>query len=123
MTKKDFKNNFINCLSENKIDLKNALTFTLYPIEEKNKKNNSVDDVVRLWAFRDLSFEDKLYNFEQVVDLLSFMGPRFYPLWVHIYKSDISLKIEFSMRFRKPSQLKYIKDRNPPFYYIENNSS
>lgn len=123
LTKEIFKENLIGILAEAGIELNKlkGIKFKMIPITEEGKTQNSIDDVVRLWAYHGIKFSDNLYPIEHLITVLSVVAPKF-PLWIHIntstYLVDKIIRLEVSMRFRKPSELHNKEFGFPPFKII-----
>lgn len=120
MTKEDFKNNLLKTIQEITADsIDKMLFFTVHPVKENNVKYNSSDEFVRLWILTNKNVENRKFTVDEVVDFLSLPNYR-YPLWVKVFLSEstnkeIIFELKVSMRFRTPTQLKYIEKGHPPF--------
>jgi hypothetical protein len=122
MTKEDFKNNLLKTIQEITADsIDKMLFFTVHPVKENNVTYNSSDDFVRLWILTNKNVKNRKFTIDEVVDFLSLPNYR-YPLWVKVFLSEstnkeIIFELKVSMRFRTPTQLKYIETGHPPFIY------
>lgn len=120
MTKEDFKNNLLKTIQEITADSESKiLFFTIHPVEERNVTYNSLDDLVRLWVLTRKNIENRQFTLDEVVNFLSQPNYR-YPLWIKVTLSEFTAKeiffeLNVSMRFRAPTQLKYIETGHPPF--------
>ena len=97
--------------------------FVVVPIDEQNAKHNSLDDYMRLALLNDETIKGRLFDLEGATVFLS--GPNSsYPLWVNVLLKNHDTKgylfeLEFSTRFRKPSELKNKETGHPPFKAIQ----
>ena len=119
-TKEEFKNNLISLLVAHCIAISKNDLFTVKPIEEENVTYNSFDDYVRLWFLTPNNI-NRHFSLIEIVDFLSFSNNR-YPLWikvklVEVHESYSVFELCISMRFRKPSELKYKELGYPPFIF------
>lgn len=84
-------------------------------------KYNSVDDYIRLGMLEKTDLANHYFNLEEAVDFLALPNNRF-PLWIKvIFKETLNETLVFelktSMRYRTPTQLKYIETGHPPFIF------
>lgn len=123
-----FKENLLKVLEEisNHLNLKlnNNILFTVVPILENGKKYNSTDDYMRLTLFSDKNLKDRYLNISEVVDLFSGLAP-IYPTWINVLfkgsdENTLIFELQTSLRFRKPSQIKYRETGHAPFNAILN---
>jgi hypothetical protein len=121
MDKEQFKSNLLHTIEEAVGKLGNkTLQFMIFPIKEENVKYNSTDDVARLRILTDENLK-KQFTLDEVVALLSLPNYK-YPLWIKVILSEqtdenVIFELRISMRFRTPTQLKYIEEGYPPFVY------
>lgn len=114
MDKFEFKNNLVQTLCEEYKDFQDV-KFIITPDIEEVKKHNSKDDFMRLTIFNNDNLQGRLFDIEKVVKLFSGLAPLF-PIWIKVYfreKGVVELKT--SLRFRKPSEIKYKETGHPPF--------
>jgi len=119
-TKEEFKNNLISLLAAHCIAISKNDLFIIKPIEEENVTYNSFDDYVRLWFLTPNNI-NRHFSLIEVIDFLSFSNNR-YPLWVKVKLVEVHepysvFELCISMRFRKPSELKYKELGYPPFIF------
>ncbi|HEX8328155.1 MAG TPA: hypothetical protein VF629_11490 [Hymenobacter sp.] len=97
--------------------------FIITPVKEPDAKYNSTDDFMRLTLLTDENVKGKFYEINDVVTLLS--GPNSsYPLWIDVVPAESSasacvFELKISMRFRKPSELRYKETGHPPFKSVK----
>lgn len=114
MDKLEFRNNLIQTLHEEYDDFQD-IKFIVIPDIEKNKKYNSKDDFMRLTIFNDDNLRERLFDIEKVVKLFSGLAPLF-PIWIEVrFREKGVVELKTSLRFRKPSELKYKETGHPPF--------
>ena len=122
MNKKEFKENFIYAIKKTlpALDELSQLNFIVNPVFD-HKKYNSTDDVVRLWALKDIDF-DQVFSFEETLSILTVVAPKF-PLWIQLNRNSElekhTIEVTFSMRYRNPSQLRNQDQGFPPFKIYE----
>lgn len=86
---------------------------------EEGKTHNSKDDYMWLSIFNEGNLRGRLLNIEQVVNMFSSLAP-LYPLWIKVYfKEEGIVELNTSLRFRKPSVIKYKETGHPPFTIVE----
>lgn len=120
LTKKEFGDNLISLLIENNINISSEDKFIIKPIKEKNVSYNSFDDYVRIWFLQEKNI-NRYFYFQEAIDFLSFSNER-YPLWIKVVLFEKNhffsiFELYISMRFRKPSELKYKELGHPPFIF------
>ena len=126
MSKEIFKNNLISAVTElqsaKKIEAKEQ-KYIINPVEERNKKLNSKDDIMRLAILTEKNIGGKLFGVDEVVQLVGFLIPSL-PIWINIsfvemIDGDTAVfQLDCSMRIRKPSELKNTEKGYPPFEVV-----
>jgi hypothetical protein len=122
MNKEIFKENLLKCLTElldNKEYSIDKCKFIVNPISEDGKKLNSTDDYMRLTVLSKKNTQGRQLSIEKVVKLFSGLAP-LYPIWINVYLENINedgylIKLDTSLRFRKPSLLQNQEYGYPPF--------
>lgn len=118
MNKYKFRNNLVQVLHvkyENFQDVRFIITTDM----EEGKAHNSKDDYMRLSIFSEGNLGGRLLTIEQVVTMFSSLAP-LYPLWIKVYfKEEGIVELNTSLRFRKPSVIKYKETGHPPFTVVE----
>lgn len=118
MNKYKFRNNLVQVLHakyENFQDVRFIITTDM----EEGKAHNSKDDYMRLSIFSEGNLGGRLLTIEQVVNMFSSLAP-LYPLWIKVYfKEEGIVELNTSLRFPKPSVIKYKETGHPPFTVVE----
>jgi hypothetical protein len=125
LSSKQFHQNLLATLNEvaEEIASVKGCKFIITPVQEPDAKHNSTDDFMRLTVLADENIKGKFYEINDVVTLLS--GPNSsYPLWVDVVPTESNanacvFELKISMRFRKPSELRYKETGHPPFKAVE----
>lgn len=118
MNKYKFRNNLIQVLHERYENL-HDVRFVITMDMEEGKRHNSTDDYLRLTIFNEGNLGGRLLDMEQVVNMFSSLAP-LYPLWIKVYfKEKGIVELNTSLRFRKPSVIKYKETGHPPFTVVE----
>lgn len=127
LTKQQFHKNLVSTLKEvvqkDFAGGEGKCRFVVVPVYEQSAKHSSLDDYMRLALLNDDNVKGRLFDLEGATSLLS--GPNSsYPLWVNVLlkKHDAEgylFELEFSTRFRKPSELKNNETGHPPFKAIQ----
>lgn len=122
LTVDQFKQNLHNTIAQKNVvpDISN-IKFIITPIKEVNVKYNSFDDYVRLGMLDKTNFKDRYFSIDEVADFLAFPNQK-YPIWIKVLLKDESdgnliFELQTSMRYRTPTQLKYIESGHPPFIF------
>jgi hypothetical protein len=123
LTKEQFKENLLKTIGEvinNKGD--KEYRFTITPVPESNVKYNSTDDYIRLWMLNEKNVKGRYFTTDEAINFLAQPDYK-YPNWIKIKLAEetatqLTFELQISMRFRPPSQLKYIESGHPPFIYI-----
>lgn len=119
MDKFEFKKNLIQVLNEECVIPQNV-RFIITTEPEMIKKHTSKDDFMRLSIFNENNIIGRLFDIEQIVQMFSGLAPLF-PLWIKVYfKSADLVELKTSLRFRKPSEIKYQETGHPPFVVCKN---
>lgn len=122
LTKEQFKKNLLATLEEMVGEEKNKeYQFIIIPIIEDNVTYNSTDDYIRLGMLDEKNIKDRLFTIDEAVNFLAQPDGK-YPLWIKVSLSEkimdrIIFELKISMRFRTPTQLKYVETGHPPFIY------
>ena len=100
----------------------NDVRIVIVPILEEGKPLNSVDDVMRLVFLNEDKIKDKMFTVSQAVGLLTCYEP-LVPIWIDVSciqkdEEKIVIKLETSLRMRKPSLLRNADSGHPPFRTI-----
>ena len=125
MTKSQFRSNLLTAIEEGGVTFdESRIKFIVTPIKEENVKYNTVDDSARLWMLTQANLKDRHFTLDEVVDFLSLPNQRF-PLWIKIFLNreldeKLIFELKISMRYRTPTQLKYIESGHPPFIFEKN---
>lgn len=125
LTKDQFKQNLLNTILEGGVIFdKSNIKFIITPIKEVNVKYNSLDDYIRLGMLDKANLEYRYFNLEEAVDFLAFPSQKF-PIWIKVLLKDeldgnLIFELQTSMRYRTPTQLKYIESGHPPFVFEKN---
>ena len=118
MNKYEFRNNLVQVLHE-KYEYIRDVQFVITMDVEEGKRHNSTDDYLRLTIFNEGNLGGRLLNMEQVVDMFSSLAP-LYPLWIKVYfREEGIVELKTSLRFRRPSVIKFRETGHPPFTVIE----
>jgi hypothetical protein len=122
LTKEQFKENLLNAIGEVINNTGNKdYRFIITPVAENNVKYNSTDDYIRLWLLNEKNVQGRYFDTDQAVIFLA--QPNYkYPNWIKIKRTEetethFTFELQISMRFRPPTQLKYIETGHPPFLY------
>lgn len=123
LTKEQFKENLLTTIGEvisNTGD--KQYRFTITPVSENNVKYNSTDDYIRLWMLNEKNIKDRFFNTDEAINFLAQPNSK-YPNWIKIKLAEetatqLTFELQISMRFRPPTQLKYIDTGHPPFMYV-----
>ncbi|PAD23095.1 hypothetical protein CHH64_00320 [Terribacillus saccharophilus] len=124
MDRESLKVNLINCVKELGILPDEGVRFRIIPIVEEGKNLSSTDDFMRLNILNQKNLNDRLFEIEKVVKLIS--GPQStFPIWidVELIESEVThslIELRTSLRFRKPSLLQNQETEHPPFRAIKN---
>ena len=114
MNKFQFKSNLLQVLNE-EYETPENVRFMITTDQETDKKHNSKDDFMRLTIFNDDNLRERLFDIEKVVKLFSGLAPLF-PIWIEVrFREKGIVELKTSLRFRKPSELKYKETGHPPF--------
>lgn len=122
ISKNQFKENLINTIEEEGLVFdKSNIRFIITPIKETNVKYSSLDDYIRLGMLADANLNDRYFSLDEVTDFLVFPSHKF-PIWIKVlFKEEsngyFTFELKTSMRFRTPTQLKYIESGHPPFVF------
>mgnify|MGYP006865377079 FL=1 len=118
MNKYKFRNNLVQVLQERYENIQDV-RFIITTDMEEGKTHNSKDDYLRLSIFNEGNLGGRLLSLEQVVYMFSSLAP-LYPLWIEVYFREKGIvELKTSLRFRKPSVIKYKETGHPPFTVIE----
>ena len=110
--------NLIQVLNEES-EIPQNVRFIITTDMEEGKAHNSKDDYMRLSIFSEGNLGGRLLTIEQVVNMFSSLAP-LYPLWIKVYfKEEGIVELNTSLRFRKPSVIKYKETGHPPFTVVE----
>ena len=129
MNKKIFEENLIKSIEELK-NLKSIdgdiYIFHIIPIAEKGKNLTAYDDFMRLNVLNINYIRDRTYTLDEVVTTLSHLSP-LVPIWINLYldycdDDTLFIKLECSLRFRKPSLLRNQETGHAPFKVITHQS-
>lgn len=98
----------------------NELLFSVIPINEKEKRHNSKDELMQRTVFSNENLYGKIIGINDVVDIFSGLEPLF-PLWINILlKKSMGkyfiIELQTSLRFRKPSIVMNTGSKYPPFF-------
>lgn len=96
--------------------------FKIVPIIEKGKPLLAKDEIMRLNVLNPDRIEIKLFSLDEVVSTLAFFAP-FVPIWANIkyiksFDNKVILRLNCSLRIRKPSMLWNQETGHPPFKAI-----
>ena len=126
MSKKIFKENLISAVEElkkaKKIEFEKE-KFIINPIEDRNKKLNSMDDFMRMTVLTEENVGGKLLRIDDVIGVLGGLIPLL-PIWINISFVEMVddytavFQLDCSMRIRKPSELKNTEKGYPPFNVV-----
>ena len=91
-------------------------TFIINPVYEKEKPLTARDEMMRLNILNKNRIENRTFNKEEVVSMLTFFTP-FVPVWIDVeYDGQACVfQIRCSLRLRKPSLLRNQESGHPPF--------
>lgn len=124
MDRDSLKVNLIKCVKELGVSALEDIRFKVTPIVEEGKKLSSTDDFMRLNILSQKNLNDRLFEINKVVKLIS--GPQStFPIWIDVElleseDTHILIELRTSMRFRKPSLLQNQDTEHPPFRAIKN---
>lgn len=122
LTKNQFRSNLLTTIEEEGMAFdRSKIKFVITPVKEANVKYDSIDDSARLWMLTEANLKDRYFNLDEVVDFLSLPNQRF-PFWIKILlketqEENLIFELQISMRYRTPTQLKYIETGHPPFVF------
>jgi len=96
--------------------------FRIIPIVEPGKPMYASDEVMRLVLLSERNVGNRLLTFEETVALMSCKSP-FVPLWINVSFGEMVdgvciIKLETSLRIRKPTILLNSDTGHPPFKAI-----
>lgn len=70
---------------------------------------------MRLTLFNDDNLRGRVFDIETIVTLFSGLAPLF-PMWIEVFfREEGIVELKTSLRFRKPSEIKYKETGHPPF--------
>ncbi|NOW03251.1 hypothetical protein [Clostridium beijerinckii] len=123
MERKDFKNNLINAILEIGINEFTNIKFKIIPVFEEGKRYNSDDDYMKLGALDRANLNEKYFDLDGVINLLSAPKSRF-PLWITVElvsqnNDEYFIELKTSFRFRTSSILQNQDTGHPPFKVIK----
>ncbi|MGJ7923239.1 hypothetical protein [Neobacillus sp. LXY-4] len=122
MDTESLKSNLIICINELNIMEGDNIKFRVVPIVENGKSQNSTDDYMRLNILNPKNLENRFFDLDKVVKILS--GPHStFPIWINVEmisnkNTEYIIELKTSVRFRKPSLLRNQETGHPPFRAI-----
>lgn len=125
MNRDIFRKNLLKAVEELKVRKEisgDNYRFYVTPVVEKGKPMLAEDEFMRLNVLNPKHVNDKVFTEDEVVHMLSFFSPRV-PIWIHISYVEtepeyILWALKCSLRFRKPSLLRYQETGHAPFNVI-----
>lgn len=122
MNKEIFGENLQKTIEE--ISEKKGLKFTdskfvIEPVREEDKPLNGADEMMRLNILSEENIRNKRLTLDNAVNILCGLQP-LVPIWIDVHFVEMNentaiFKLRCSLRFRKPTLLRYVETGHAPF--------